>query len=271
MTTERYVVKLASGELMTRAGVAVQGQVDGTKMSRAEAYQLAWLHGAVALRLKPSKRAAELAKLRAEVAELRGRCTGYQDAADEGRAELAKLRAEVEALKVDLADASEVRDRKWAEAKHATSQLHAMTAERDHERRTANEAVAQLHDVTRERDTLRDQLGAVEAQLRGAREHRIRAEGERDALTAQLAALPPDVTDEELVNALFNEWAKPMGSGHKGWLSVAALARRLLRGPVAPARPVDALRDELLDAWLRGDKDNPMGSVAKRARELGAR
>lgn len=182
---ERYVVKLASGEWLGTNGFPTTDMAKALTTTRAGAYHLAanCIPTAVALRLKPSARAAELAKLRAEVEELRGKLKDCQDTADDLRFSL---------------------------------------------------------------DARTD---------------------ERDALAAQLAALPPDVTDEELITALLR-----FGDiTHQK--VVAREARRLLRGPVAPARPVKELRDELVGATLGhllGHTDM-WDAVAKRARELGAR
>jgi len=207
VTTERYVVKLASGAWLTKHSLPVYRIGDAHKMPRAEAYELAARHeklGAVALRLKPSKRAAELAKLREEVEELRGR--------------LNDCRAVDEQLRFSL-DAR-----------------------------------------TEERDTLRDQLEAVEAQLRGAHEHRIRAEGERDALAAQLAALPPDVSDVELAAAIVRrlraQYAAQLNEINEAYVTQLAA---VTRERDALREVVEAVRDGL-DKIADGACDPPMTS-----------
>jgi hypothetical protein len=90
---------------------------------------------------------------------------------------------------------------------------------------------------------------------------------EREALAAQLAALPPDVTDWEVAKAIHD--AVP--STHE----MAKAARRLLRGTAAPVRPVEELAEELRNVWSanHGSLDAVViwGAVARRARELGAR
>jgi hypothetical protein len=112
--SERYVVKLASGEWMRKDGTATGLLREAYKAPRAVAYRLAAQYermGAVALRLKPSARAAELAKLRAEVEDLQKACSAhFDDAVSEARklnertAERDALAAKLAALPPDITD-----------------------------------------------------------------------------------------------------------------------------------------------------------------------
>jgi hypothetical protein len=80
MSTERYAVKLANGKYLGHGHVCVKSIADAFKYNMTKhAYGDALRYdGAKVLRLKPSKRAEELARLRAEVDELRERCRVYQ-------------------------------------------------------------------------------------------------------------------------------------------------------------------------------------------------
>jgi SMC interacting uncharacterized protein involved in chromosome segregation len=104
MTTEqRYVVKLASGAWLTELGTQTRALREAQKGSRADAYRVAasWsAYGAVALRLKPSARAAELARLEAENDELLESLRKRDN-------DVAKLRAEVEELRNALREMGE--------------------------------------------------------------------------------------------------------------------------------------------------------------------
>ena len=80
--SERYVVKLANGAWLTELGTQTRALREAQKGSRADAYRVAasWsAYGAVALRLRPSARAAELAKLRGEVTELERKLDAMTD------------------------------------------------------------------------------------------------------------------------------------------------------------------------------------------------
>lgn len=121
------------------------------------------------------------------------------------------------------------------------------------------------------------ELAKLRAEVDGLRDACNLLRAERDALAAKLAALPPDVSDEEVAEAIRSA-EKQRGTSGAWMVTAAQTARRLLRGPVAPARPVEELRDELeqiydsLPAYLPGHKvRSDWTAVAKRARELGAR
>jgi hypothetical protein len=189
MSTERYVVKLANGEWVHPHGGRTDKLSKAWKGDRYDAYNTACCSGGVALRLKPSPRAAE-------------------------------------------------------------RKLDAMTKERDEMRARAETACREVGEACT------TMLAAIR---------------ERDALAAQLATLPPDVSDAELAKALVeaDEARRRDGLGGAWELRAAREARRLLRGPAAPARPVEELRDELRKAWRGEDCD--WDALARRARELGAR
>ena len=110
MSEQRYVVKLASGAWIATAGNSTSVFKDAHRATRIEAYRIAasWgNHGAVALRLKTGKRAAELAKLRAEVEELGTRCDAHEADTMDAERKLDAMTKERDALAARLVLAEE--------------------------------------------------------------------------------------------------------------------------------------------------------------------
>jgi chromosome segregation ATPase len=225
MTTEqRYVVKLASGHYLGDASAGTFGVREiryAARLTRQQAYDHASRRpGAVALRLKPSKRAAELAKLRAEVDALRDACCHLRSERDNVR----------EYVEGQLADVTRERDEWKAQASRsedhmedlrakcaqyrvysidAERKLDAMTAERDAERKAANEAIATAHDMTKERDALAAELVLAQESIRLLR----------------ACPLPPARPVEELRDELRNIWQATDYPAE--WDAVARRAREL--------------------------------------------
>jgi hypothetical protein len=133
---QRYVVKLASGEWITGDNTKTEYLRCAHRDTRAKSYGVAldWEdHGAVALRLKPGKRAAEMARLEAENDELLEILRKRDNDVEELAGKLDAMTAERDAMREVVASVRVVFtcEETEAEARVAVKSLHAALAKLD--------------------------------------------------------------------------------------------------------------------------------------------